>query len=128
MTTIVKHRLYVDDLIPGQNYYIVDNWNLDCEKRNKPLTFIAPYVRSYPLQRITSVVFIQNNYERCINSMYEFYLVMLTSQDFKKELKNVYLKKIPSLQNLAKKAIPIEVIKEIQGTLYHSEIYLQFNY
>lgn len=116
-------RHYVDQLIPGQKYHIVDNWYLNGEKRKQSLYFVATFITSYHFKHSTRIVFIQQDYEHIVNSMNEFYHV-LPSQPFINELQNYPLQKIPTLYNLAKKCIPSEVLKEIQGTFYYSEIYL----
>jgi len=122
---IIRH--HVDQLIPGQKYHVVDKWYLNGERRKYPLYFVATFVthlhvltgRGKPLIRI---VFLQQDYERIVNSMNEFYHVS-PALPFIDELQNYFSQKIPTLYDLAKKAIPNNILKEIQGTIYYNEIY-----
>ena len=72
-------RVFVDGLIINKQYHIIDNWNLNCEKRKVPIEFNGIFVKSYEFNTFnmisTRVEFIynENGNIQIINSMNEFY-------------------------------------------------------
>jgi hypothetical protein len=77
-------RKYVNDMVVGQKYKIIDNWNNKCEKRKLQLCFNGIYERIYYLRETTILVFLVDGHYRHINSYNEFYLIV---PDFPKPLK-----------------------------------------
>jgi hypothetical protein len=75
---------YVNDMVVGQEYKIIDKFDNDNEKRKYPLCFNGIYERKYHLKRMTILVFLVNGDNLHINSRNEFYLVV---PDFPKPLK-----------------------------------------
>ena len=72
---MTMNKIYVDNLIPGRSYRVVDTWDLDNKRRHFRLEFNGIYVRRHPFGNIIRVVFLANGRERIINYMNEFYLI-----------------------------------------------------
>ena len=87
-------RKYVNDLIPGNSYYVYDNWNLDGIRRDYTLYFIGVFERYYFRTQDTILVFHYNNgheiHERHIYCLNEFYSLPPPplNQQLKNQIKN----------------------------------------
>jgi hypothetical protein len=72
---MTMNKVYVDNLIPGKKYHVVDMWDLERRRRHFRLEFDGIYVRRYPFGNIIRVVFREHGRERIVNSINEFYLI-----------------------------------------------------
>jgi len=69
-------RTYVDDLIPGQTYFVIQEWNMDNSRRRYPLLFQGEFIRYYHWNHTSRVEFLENGSIRTISSCNEFYRVI----------------------------------------------------
>jgi hypothetical protein len=77
MKTMVNNsRTYVDDLIPGQTYFVIQEWNMDNSRRRYPLLFQGEFIRYYHWNHTSRVEFLENGSIRTISSCNEFYRVI----------------------------------------------------
>jgi len=110
--------VYIDDLIPGNKYYIIEEWGLLCNKLINKKHFTGIYIRKYYLRYYNYAVFQVIgvlNYLIHINSYNKFYLLALDNkllQDI-----NLYNKNIPKLTDLCKMRLTTSEIKCVKNVL-----------
>jgi hypothetical protein len=71
-----NQRVYIDDLIVGREYYVIDKWMLDNTRRRHIIYFQGAYVRQYPWYHHSDrAEFSTGNSIKTVNSHNEFYLI-----------------------------------------------------
>lgn len=78
MSLLMSHnqRVYIDDLIVGREYYVIDKWMLDNSRRPHIVYFQGAFVRQYPWYHDSDrAEFSRGNSIKPVNTHNEFYLV-----------------------------------------------------
>ena len=110
-------RVYIDDLIIDNKYYIIEEWDYFCCKILNKNEFYGTFVSKYSLGSYSYTIFQVEkfNYLIHINSYNKFYLNIL---DYKLLRDITYYKKnIPNLKNLCKLLLTTNEIKYIKNNL-----------
>ena len=72
---MTMNRVYVEGLLPGKKYHVIDTWDMENRPRHSRVGFNGIYITRYPFGNITKVLFRENGRERIVNSRNEFYLI-----------------------------------------------------
>jgi len=78
MSLLMSHnqRIYIDDLIVGREYYVIDKWMLDNSRRRHIIYFQGAFVQQYPWYHHSDrAEFYTGNSIKVVNTHNEFYLV-----------------------------------------------------